>query len=383
MTTAEWTLSVRDFWGLRAIEWSPHGVCLLAGPNGSGKTSIVGALELLQIAEHRGVPEAVRLKLGGAHARRLGAPESAPVRLGISTGELRWEIQLPVKHHGIHPNHGEVVKIGDQVPARRVMLQPTVFLGDEEIEADDRSALRMLWDMQKPEALRPLVELVRNIRTYSRYRLDLVRTPLPSKEASVSLNGSGSNVLHVLRNWKASPRKFRDQFQWVLGALQRAFPDIIVDLDIDLEGSTAVGRFYPANAPSADDSLPLDAAADGLLVGLLHLTAVAGAPNGSILAFDEVENQLHPHAIRSILRSMREIAEERDLTILLTSHSPVVMNEFKGYEGQFYVLEQDRETLPVPLDEARDPDWLAHFALGDLYDREDFGAPRRPERVPG
>ena len=28
----------------------------------------------------------------------------------------------------------------------------------------------------------------------------------------------------------------------------------------------------------------------------------------------------------------------------------------------------------MPLDKALDPDWLAHFSLGDLYDREDFAA---------
>src|SRR5262249_39091154 len=192
------------------------------------------------------------------------------------------------------------------------------------------------------------------------------------------LHPTGKNVWNVLRNWKASPRKYRDQFRRVVDGLRDAFPDLLVDLEFDSVGQTVVGSFYSPNAPSADDSLPLSLAADGLLVGILHLTAVAGAAEGSILAFDEMENQLHPHAIRSILKSMRAMAEERDLTILLTTHSPVVMNEFKGHEDQFYVLEAGREVLPVPLDEARDPDWLAHFSLGDLYDREDFAAPKRP-----
>ncbi len=157
----------------------------------------------------------------------------------------------------------------------------------------------------------------------------------------------------------------------------RHFPELVLDLEFETEGQTVVGRFYPPNAPSASDSLPLSLAADGLLVGILHLTAVAGAPEGSILAFDEMENQLHPRAIRSILNSMRAMADERDLTIILTTHSPIVMNEFKGHEDQFYVLEPGREELPVPLTEALDPDWLAHFSLGDLYDREDFAAQKK------
>jgi predicted ATPase len=157
--------------------------------------------------------------------------------------------------------------------------------------------------------------------------------------------------------------------------IQRAFPDQIEDLEFDTLGQAIMGRFYPAHAPSPDDSLPVHLAADGLLTGLLHLTAVAGARPGSIVAFDEMENQLHPHAIRSILASMRERADEHDLTILLTTHSPVLMNEFKGHENQFFVLDRDARPSPTPLDELKDPDWLAHFALGDLYERMDFAAP--------
>jgi hypothetical protein len=32
--------------------------------------------------------------------------------------------------------------------------------------------------------------------------------------------------------------------------------------------------------------------------------------------------------------------------------------------------------VPKSLTELHDHDWLAHFALGDLYEREKFAAPR-------
>jgi hypothetical protein len=71
---------------------------------------------------------------------------------------------------------------------------------------------------------------------------------------------------------------------------------------------------------------------------------------------------------------MRSLAEERNLTILLTTHSPVVMNEFKGYESQFFVLEPSATgTVPTALDQVRSEAWLSHFALGDLYERGAIG----------
>ncbi len=236
----------------------------------------------------------------------------------------------------------------------------------------------MLSDMRRPSDLPPgvatLIGLARGIRVYKTYRLDQIREPQSGVESEAELVPSGKNVWNVLRNWKSAPRKYRDQFRWVVDALREAFPELVLDLEFETEGQTVVGRFYPPNAPTADASLPLSLAADGLLVGILHLTAVAGAPEGSTIAFDEMENHLHPHAIRAIIKAMREMAEKRDLTIVLTTHSPIVMNEFKGHEDQFYVLEPNHESVPVPLDEAVDPDWLAHFSLGDLYDREDFAA---------
>jgi predicted ATPase len=379
MSHAEWSLVAQDFRALRNVRWNPSGVCLLSGPNGSGKSSLLQALQFLRDAASRGIPEAVRLVGGGALVRRLGAEPKAPVRLELCIGDLRWEIQIPVEGGSIHPSFGEVIEHGGNVLAQRAMYSGDVFLGSEQRKADNRSVLQMLWDVHSPPEIEPMMELARGIRVYGSYCLDQIREPQSGTDVDDYLHASGKNVWNVLRTWSAAPRKYRDQFGWLVKALRSAFPDLVVDLEFDLVGQTVVGRFYPPNARSAEDSLPLSLAADGLLVGILHLTAIAGAKKGSIVAIDEMENQLHPHAIRSILDSMRAMAEERELTILLTTHSPVVMNTFKGREDQFYVLEAGHEVLPIPLDEALDPDWLAHFSsLGDLYDREDFAAPVHP-----
>ncbi len=97
-------------------------MCLLSGSNGAGKTSVLDALEFLRTAAERGVQEAVRLAGGGALLRRLGPEAKAPVcPLGLSVGDLRWEIRLPVEGGSIHPNHGEEVKLGGDLLAQRAM----------------------------------------------------------------------------------------------------------------------------------------------------------------------------------------------------------------------------------------------------------------------
>jgi predicted ATPase len=377
-TVAEWTLRVQDFRGLQTVEWSPSGVCLLAGPNGSGKSSVLEALTFLRTASRRGLVEALRLAGAIEYVRRLGAEPKASVVLSLSAKGVGWEVRLPIFHGG--PGWpGEKLIAHGKVLAERSSLSNEVTLEGEPSLKDERSVLAMYASQPGRSddwVGGPLLQRLQTMGVYRGYRLDLIRSPQTTSNFSDDqLDPQGANLWVVLRAWKAASRKYRGQVEWVLAQLKRAFPDLVEDIDFEELGGLVFGHFYPANAPSANARLPLSVAADGFLVGLLHLTAVAGAKEGSILAFDEVENQLHPHAIRSILAAMRERAEERDLTIILTTHSPVVMNAFKGHEGQFFVLEPGRERLPVPLDEARDPEWLAHFSLGDLYEREEFAAP--------
>lgn len=149
---------------------------------------------------------------------------------------------------------------------------------------------------------------------------------------------------------------------------------MIEDLEFTQDGRA---RLYPPGASTPDASLPLTVAAWGLYTGLLQLTAVAGAKAGSMIAFDEVENQLHPHAIRTLIAAMRERADERDLNIVLTTHSPVVLSQLRDEPEQVFVLGHDAHDLPQPprMTDLHDEAWLAQSKLGALYERLAFGAP--------
>lgn len=224
--------------------------------------------------------------------------------------------------------------------------------------------------------MQPLVDALNGIRVYGVYDLEILRGPARDVRRGYLLT-SGWNLWSLLAAWKSSPRSYEGQFEWVMDAMRDAFPDVVGDLEFD--GLTPHGIIFPPGVGDPDAGLPAMLAADGVLTGFLHLTAVAGAAHGAILAFDEMENQLHPFAIRSILGSMRRRAEERELTILLTTHSPTLMDAFEGEEHRFYVMEPGRSPLPVAVSELHDPVWLTSFSLGQRYDRGDLAAPPRPK----
>lgn len=323
----------------------------------------------------RDLPAAVEWEGYSSVLRHVSAKEDERITLGLGLDSCQWELQLAVDGGGIHPYHGELFSDeGELLFDRPVFQRTTEFKGTPKT-IDKQSFLRFVYHIEDSPRLSSFIEFLTSIRIYGTYWLNKVREIETGQGKSDFLHPTGKNLFTVLRNWKSAPRAYGNRFSWVLDALKDAFPDQVEDLEFDMVGEAVYARLYPPNALGPDVSLPIGVAADGFLTGLLHLTAVAGAEPNSVLAFDEMENQLHPHAIRSILASMRKRAEEQELTIILTTHSPVLMNEFKGYEEQFFVMQPGGSPLPQALNELKDPEWLAHFSLGDLYEREDFGAP--------
>lgn len=366
------TIRAANFRVLSQLEWTPSGVCLLAGSNGSGKTTTLDAMAFL-----RGVflygHEAAFNSTSGSYFRRLETPEQEPVTFELEIDDIRWRLRFPMTMSGLRGQYGEELYRGDELILRAGMFEEGWYLHDQRMKIDRRRCCaRILWDRGSDEWMMPLEHALSNMRIHDSSQIHHVRNHEPTTGLDSHLHGTGKNLWSVLSNWKQAPIRHQGKFDWVIKEAQCAFPDIMGSIEFD----RGLPFLYGPNDSDPADGLPPTRMADGLLTGLVHLTAIAGAHEGAIIAFDEIENQLHPHAIRSILTAMRQKAEERDLTVIMTTHSPVVMNEFKGYEDQFYILApSDTGPTPRPLDELHDPDWLAHFTLGDLYERAEIAAP--------
>jgi len=306
----------------------------------------------------RGLSEAIRFVGGAKGLGSVSSPVDLPILFELEAQGVVWRLEISPEGEGVHLYNGERVTVDGNVLLEVPLFQAHYELNGVPRSRSPRAELDTLYTIQPTPALKEFCDMVRGMRIFS----------------DEHLREFGPDALSLLRMARSSPRGFEHLFDWVLEGLKEAFPEVIEDLDLANEQAPA---FHPKGAPDPKTTIPLHLAASGLLTGLHQLVAVAGVGKGALVALDEMENQLHPHAIRVILRRIRERAEERQLTVVLTTHSPVVMNEFKGYEDQFYVL-GSAAGMPNPasLLEIHDSDWLAHFSLGDLYEREEFASPR-------
>lgn len=64
---------------------------------------------------------------------------------------------------------------------------------------------------------------------------------------------------------------------------------------------------------------------DGSLRFLGELTALLTAPPGSLLLIEEIENGLYPQRIYLLAQFLESIAAERDLQVIATTHSPLLL----------------------------------------------------------
>jgi predicted ATPase len=64
----------------------------------------------------------------------------------------------------------------------------------------------------------------------------------------------------------------------------------------------------------------------------------ADLPKYSLVLIDEIESSLHPRSQRRIIRDLAERCRERELQIVLTTHSPYVLDELP-LEARAYILE--------------------------------------------
>ena len=360
-------LQVRNYRGLRAVDWSPEGVCALVGANGSGKTTLLDVPALLGDALDRGLARALEDHGGITNARNVYAADREPYDFEVTLGDVTWRLAPVLSESGFRPEEKLTIDGRVMISREAGADRAQIFGADEPVR--DVLALS-IGAKQLIEEPVTLADLLSRYRLYGSYDLETLRRSGSPDSSERRLHRRGSNVFSVLRNWR-DKKADRRRYEFVIDGLRDMFGDFFDDLEFE-KAAQVVGADLRLRRDRVHSA---SLAPDGWFVALLHLTALASTNEGEVIAIDEPENALHPHAIKILLERMRDWSRRSSVTVLLATHSPVIINDFGTRPEQLFVMQPERLVSPVAVVDLKDRDWLAHFALGDLYVREEFGAP--------
>jgi predicted ATPase len=377
---------------LREVEWTiPPGVSAVVGPNRVGKSTLLRIPELLRVAATDSLGVAVRQVFGGVSTlRNWRLPASTPIRVGLGLAQLDWELTLDLRAGDVSDQSTESLHYAGRVLVERVAGSDMATVDGVPFKASHQSVVSALMRQHtaaplvaQPDTLTQIGQstgtsifaihaLTRGAgyRAYDYEIKHLVRfgsTQSPGR----ALLSSGENVFPLLRNWRDSP-KDEERYEFVLGTLREVFPTL-GRIGFEQAGQTVTMVVNDRRWPS-DKYVNIASESTGFITLLLHLCALASAERLDLLTFDEIENSLHPRAIRILVEAMRRRAASHDLRIVLATQSETVLDQFRDEPDHVFVLEPNQDRSPKLLTELFSRDYLSQFSLGDLFAHLEFGA---------
>ena len=374
------TLHVENLRALRRVEWSPEGVCALVGANGSGKSTLLQVLRFLNVAVTRGVDEAFRQTFFTSYGlRNRLAREAETIGIGMSIGEATWTIRLRPLGGSIAWPVMEAFDPGDAGLKRWMRTEGSADVASVDgalVQIGNLTNLAIELLARSGEEWRQsasnFVNVLEGLRVYHDPDLWTLRMQGSSTAVDSRLHSRGLNAFAVLRTWNER-REHKHRMQFVLDGMRAAFPSICADIDFESAGQTTFLRLYP---PGSESPTAIAYEANGVLAMLVYLCDIASGERGGMVAIDEPENSLHPHAIRELLAAAEAWSDAHETTIVLATHSPVILNELTATPERVWVMRTNAgdEPNPTRLDKLKNPDWLRNFALGTLYASGELGS---------
>lgn len=367
------TLVVQNLRRLSAVRWPLQGVHLLIGANGAGKSTLITALRFFTEALRDGPGPAIA-RLGAARTLRTwGAAESAPIVLAVERSGTRWAFTLTPRDTERAAAWRETLTHNDEAVLEVDEAGRLRYRGADMGVIESTSGLAHLLRLQKIDVpLTRIAKLVGGVRAHDVFDVHKLKAggtaPLPERP----LEKDGGNAFAALLALKTAPGG-QAGYDFILKSLRSAFPNVVDELGLRLtENNVEVS----VTAPGGHPPLSIRQQANGLVQYLANLIALVSAKPGDVIALDQPEDGLHPWALKVLLSSLEDWAWDNRLTVILATHSLVLLDAMGGAPERVFVMKAHKvgEPSPAPLTALYDRDWLQGFTLGDLYAESNIGS---------
>lgn len=337
---------LENFKAHRDTDLALHQLTALVGDNGSGKTSVLEALHLI---------EALRQKLDALQPGQIPRELAELVRHGTDQMKLSWEGQALdqrwVASMAINTAKGKFQRLS----MTGADVHGTIDYGTQ-------------WDL----ALDRVKNHIGRSALY-RFRADQVAASAYGDQPGISVAEDGAQTAVVLADLKLADD---ERFDRIEEALRRLVPSLdrlriapaMVKHRSDLSpvrGSKVYFDFHGAK------NVPGHHASQGTLVVLALLTVLHGPSRPSLILLDDFDHSLHPRAQMELARMIKELLaldEYKDTQIIVTTHSPFVLDEVSPSDVIVFALRDDGTVAAKSLSEHPDaPRVNGSLKAGELW----------------
>ncbi len=353
------SLKIKGFKSLEDVSIDLPNFAVFFGPNAAGKSNFIDSLQLLsRLASERTIADALSGPIRGYPMEQFNLPEGGLSDLLIKKESfLSFESDIlphnadPIQYRislKLEPSKG-IISVSDEylVRLKKHKTEPKQIARIEKVS--DHLVVRRL-----NEAGQPRQEL-----------LGLNHTLLSDTRHSGTLYPDFDRARHELRSWRiyyldprvsmrspAAPKEVQD-----IGSLGQDLAPFLFRLRLEKEWKTLV-RALKMVIPSIEDLMveldekrgeidiqiiqngtpySIRVVSEGTL-RVLGLCAIALNPwPGSLVAFEEPENGVHPRRLELIVNILKAIALENShkRQVVVTTHSPLFVSKIISIQKKY------------------------------------------------
>lgn len=385
-------LTISNFKSLDGITFNFESINLFVGPNSSGKSSALQAIEVLHALLRPSITEYFAKEKGWnyrdlPHRKNLSHKMSwvAEFHLRESSDSqpsvYKYEVDLqPKLHLGIGRETLSVQAPGENpvLLIERTGRQTRIY--DEKTHTYETATLynlpcSVLQGLKERNG--SLVSAMRFKAFLENFQAFLLWNPKdlrkPHQGLAERLGPSGERLPGF---WAYLNRKAPQKAKELLVMLQRIFPRIEA---ISTSGKAGWAWHHLVVSERIGDKVihyPAEQASDGFL-RMLAVFSLKYLPNPPrMITLEEPENGVHPHLITQIISHLKELSDRKEphkIQVFMTSHSPYVLNEFQDRPECVHIFEKGPQDVVPRIISLRDRKQVIKAAeglnrsLGDLW----------------
>ena len=348
-------ITIENFKSYRKAQLPLAPLTVLIGANASGKSNALEALRLLSYIAQGNRLSAIRYAVYEGEAavrgtmRSLGYRGKPTFTLGCSVDRIDWsQLYMTLRiadDDDLHIAGESILGFESSAPLYEVVSSSTsgsdirvaynnFARGGRKPQIVCSDHMAVLTQLQSAARFdtthRSAQRRIPEVCTYFSDNLSrvLFLDPQPalmrnySFKSESALSGDGRNLSGVLWNL-CQDRRNRDTVLSLIRSLPEQNIAGIKFIDTPRgEAMLQLTETFGGEDHDTDATL----LSDGTLRVLSIAAALLSAPEGGLLVIEEIDNGVHPSRAESMLHSISEIAKQRRLSVLISSHNPALLD---------------------------------------------------------